>query len=69
LVRDNSVELPKFNGKQEEFQVWWIKFQTVAVAKGFYTVMKESSINSPSTQEEFMDMSDEKQSERVSVGL
>jgi hypothetical protein len=52
LVSDNSVDLPK------------IKFQTVAVAKGFYTVMKESSINSSSTQEEFMDMSDEKQSKK-----
>jgi hypothetical protein len=44
--------------------VWWIKFQTFAVAKGLYTVMKESSSNLPATQEEIMDRSDEKQREK-----
>ena len=60
-VSDKSVELPKFSGKRDEFQVWWIKFQAFAVAKGLFSVMKETSANLPSTQEEVMDMTDEKQ--------
>jgi hypothetical protein len=26
LTSDESVQLPKFRGKEKEFQVWWIKF-------------------------------------------
>jgi hypothetical protein len=69
LVTDRSVELPKFSGKRQEFPLWRVKFQALAVVKGLSAATKESSAKLPLSQKEAMHVSDEKKGRRISLGL
>ena len=40
---DKSIEMPKFDGKKEHFQDWWVKFRSFAIAKGVYKALVDGN--------------------------
>ena len=42
-VRERSVSLPVFTGKQEDFQMWWTRFSMYAVVKQFKNALKKEA--------------------------
>jgi hypothetical protein len=40
----STVKVLVFDGKDESFHGWWIKFQAYARVKGFNTILKDAGI-------------------------
>ena len=48
-----SIKIPQFSGKQEEFQIWWMRFKAFAMLMKFAQALGEQKeTNLPDDEEE-----------------
>ena len=58
-VRERSVSLPVFTGKQEDFQMWWTRFSMYAVVKQFKNALKKEA-DLPDKEDDVLDETKDK---------
>ena len=58
---NKSIALPTFNGKVEDYQVWWTKFMAFATAKGFEQALLGRETDLPAMQKTTLDPAKDKE--------
>ena len=54
---DKAVSLPKFDGKQESFQLWWMRFSAYARVYQFGDALKDKAeAELPDKEDEVLDL-------------
>jgi len=55
MSESKSIILPTFNGKEDAFQTWWVKFRAYCLAKGVIAALMGKETHLPAKEDVVLD--------------